>query len=80
MNYKYTKIPQDDIVLLQVSPFPDWQEFEGFVTEFIQQEQGQLVEQDYGMDRHQIRYQIGSSRWVLQFEHYSESIWIEQDY
>lgn len=80
MNYKYSKRLQGDITKLDVNPMPDWEDFNDFVSVFLEQEAGTLVESDYGMDRHQVRYQVGASRYVLQYEHYSQSIWLEQDF
>ena len=66
--------------MLDVSPMPDWQEFGDFVQEFLSEQGARLIEQDMGMDRHQVRYRLGQKQYVLQFEHYSESIWIEEGY
>ena len=82
-KYSYKKLEQtqdrETVVLLTVSPQPDWEDFTEFVKEFVEQEQGRVVEQDYGMDRHQIRYDVGNVRYILQYEHYSDSIWVEQE-
>tara|TARA_Y100000310_G_C19944571_1_gene474083 strand:- start:144 stop:389 length:246 start_codon:yes stop_codon:yes gene_type:complete len=79
-EYSYQKVKANGVIYLQVSPFPDWSEFESFCQFFLSKEDAVLVEADYGMDRHQVRYRIGSNQFVLQFEHYTDSIWIEQDY
>lgn len=78
--YSYTKKTQEDIVLLEVSPMPDWQEFGEFIEVFLLNEKAQLIANDYGMDRHQVRYRINDRSYILQFEHYTGSIWIENDY
>ena len=82
-KYKYSKteqtLEQRTVTLLSVSPQPDWEDFTEFVSEFVDQEHGRIIEQDYGMDRHQIRYDVGNVRYILQYEHYSESIWVEQE-
>lgn len=82
-KYQYSKTEQKQeqrtITILEVSPQPDWEDFTEFVSEFVEQEQGRIVEQDYGMDRHQIRYDVDNVRYILQYEHYSESIWVEQE-
>lgn len=80
MEFSYQKVQQDDVTLLHIQPMPDWQDFELFVQHFLQMEQGVLISQDQGMDRHQIRYRIGNQRFLLQFEHYTESVWIEVDF
>ena len=66
--------------MLDVSPMPDWQEFGDFVQEFLSEQGARLIEQDMGMDRYQVRYRLGQKQYVLQFEHYCESIWIEEGY
>lgn len=78
--YQYKKILKQDIAVVEVTPMPDWEEFTHFVAQFIAAEDAKLVDQDYGMDRHQVRYRIGQHQYILQFEHYTDSIWIEQDY
>ena len=79
-QFRYKFRPKGDIILLDVSPMPDWQEFGDFVQEFLSEQGARLIEQDMGMDRHQVRYRLGQKQYVLQFEHYCESIWIEEDY
>ena len=71
---------KNGIQIIDVEPMPDWGEFSHFVEQFIAEHHATIIEQDYGMDRHQIRYQQGSHEYLLQFEHYSESIWIEAVY
>lgn len=78
--YSYTKSVQEDIILLTVSPMPDWQDFEQFVSFFLQQEGAVVVAQDYGVDRHQVRYRVGNRQYILQYEHYTESVWVENDF
>ena len=78
--FSYRMVKRGDIALLDVHPLPDWQEFETFVSQFMEDSGAQLIEYDTGMDRHQVRYRYKGHQYVLQFEHYSQSIWIEQDY
>ena len=76
-KYVYKKIKQDDIVLLDVTPKPDWQDFPEFVKQFIQDENADMVVQDYGMDRHQVHFDLDGQRYILQYEHYTDSVWVE---
>ncbi len=78
-SYKKQLRPELNIALLEVTPFPDWQAFPEFVEEFIAAENAEVVVQDYGMDRYQIRYRKKGKQYILQFEHYTDSIWIEPD-
>lgn len=79
-TYIYTKKFANNVWTLDVTPMPDWQEFDVFCEQFLTAEHGKLIEKDYGMDRHQVRFRVGKHQYILQFEHYSESIWVEQDY
>ncbi|NVK24259.1 MAG: DUF3630 family protein [Gammaproteobacteria bacterium] len=79
-KYQYKKLTQDNVVMLTVTPKPDWQDFGEFVAQFISQENGKIIEQDCGMDRHQVRYDVAGERLILQYEHYTDSIWIEQEH
>lgn len=80
MEFRFEKIQQQDITLLNISPMPDWQDFDDFVEYFLNQEKATLVAKDSGMDRHQVRYRVGAEGFILHFEHYSESVWIEPDF
>lgn len=80
MTYQYKKVLRAPIAIVEVTPLPDWEEFSDFVDYFIANEEANVIEQDYGMDRHQIRYRKNGHQYILQFEHYTQSIWIEQDY
>jgi len=79
-DFQYKLVKRGDITFVEVSPHPDWQEFKSFVEQFIAEQQVQLVELDTGMDRHQLRYRLNGHQYVMQFEHYTDSIWIEKDY
>ena len=81
MKYSYKKELKPDlgIAMLEVTPFPDWQAFPDFAEQFMAQEQADVVVKDYGMDRHQVRYRKKGKQYILQFEHYTDSIWIEPD-
>ena len=78
-SYKKELRPDLEIAMLKVTPFPDWQAFPDFVKQFIAAEEADVIVQDYGMDRHQIRYRKKGKQYILQFEHYTDSIWIEAD-
>ena len=76
-QFQYSREKTDSGWLLTVTPFPDWQEFEQFCCEFITQEGATLISKDSGMDRHQVRFSIGRQSFLMHFEHYTESIWVE---
>ena len=79
-GFTYQVVNENDITTVIVQPHPDWDEFGQFVDEFIECEKATLVAQDLGMDRHQVRYKKGERQYILQFEHYTNSIWIEEDF
>lgn len=76
-QFKYSREKTDNGWLLTVTPFPDWQEFEQFSEAFLAQEGAHFVAKDSGMDRHQVRFTIGRQSFLMHFEHYTESIWVE---
>jgi hypothetical protein len=80
MSFTIIKKALGDNVILEVSPPVDWQDFDRFCDWYLQHEGAELVSKDLGMDRHQVRYRVGEKQFILQFEHYTESIWIEQDF
>lgn len=77
--YQYQKRHQGNITLIDVTPMPDWQEFEQFLNQFVEQENAQLLNKDLGMDRHQARLIIANKRYLMHFEHYTNSIWLDED-
>jgi hypothetical protein len=79
-DFKYQLINDNDIIRVCVDPKPDWDEFEQFVDLFLKNEDVILIAQDLGMDRHQVRYRKEEKQFILQYEHYTDSIWIEQDF
>ncbi|MBU2880389.1 DUF3630 family protein [Psychrosphaera sp. B3R10] len=79
-KYRYSRQKVGDVWQLSVVPFPDWQDFDEFTAEFLAVEKAKLIEKNYGLDLHQIRFRLGQHQYVLHFEHYTESIWVEQDF
>jgi len=79
-DFKYQLINDNGIIRVCVDPKPDWDEFEQFVDLFLKNEDVILIAQDLGMDRHQVRYRKEEKQFILQYEHYTDSIWIEQDF
>lgn len=77
--YQYRFEPSGNIIKINVSPFPDWQEFEAFAEMLMDNESMQLVDCDKGMDRFQYRLTWRNERYLLQYEHYTDSIWLERE-
>lgn len=66
---------------LQIIPgcFPDADEFTFWGEIFLSQETISILETSEGADRHQIRFCWKSFNFNLNFEHYSESLWINAE-
>jgi len=79
-TFQYKFIKRGEVTMVEVLPHPDWQDFQLFVEQFIAEQNVKMVELDTGMDRHQFRYRVNGHQYVMQFEHYTDSIWIEKDY
>lgn len=60
-----------------VSPAPDWDDFKAFSEQFIEHQGATVISTDYGMDRHQVDYELEGKRFRLNYEHYTQSVWIE---
>ncbi|CAM4423741.1 MULTISPECIES: DUF3630 family protein [Pseudoalteromonas] len=65
------------IVSCEITPQDD--EFELWGQIFLHQDEIQLIEFSAGADRHQWRFSYKSCNFNLNFEHYSESVWIAPD-
>lgn len=79
-SFTFSLKPSDKHTLVEVVPMPDNDEFVDFAHQFVVDQQGELVVIDSGLDRHQCRYTIGDHQYVLNYEFYTDSIWLEQDY
>lgn len=73
MKFEFTE--QDNVI--RVTPMPDWDNFISFAHQYIEANQGEIIDIASGMDRHQVRYEQQCKQWVLYFEHYSGAIWKE---
>ncbi len=63
--------------ILKITPEPDWDDFKDFVAQFMSEQGAEIKASDYGMDRHQIDYELDGKRFLMHYEHYTQSVWIE---
>jgi len=59
--------------------FPDADEFELWGSILLSNDEITLLETSIGADRHQIRFCWQTQNFNLNFEHYSESLWISPE-
>lgn len=68
---------REPIQHVRVEPAPDWDDFKEFVEQYIESTGAEIKVADYGMDRHQIDYELDGERYLMHYEHYTQSVWIE---
>ena len=66
---------------LQIAPdtFPESDEFTFWGKIFLNHEAFSILETSEGADRHQIRFCWHGQNFNLNFEHYSESLWVSPE-
>ncbi|MFC3033507.1 DUF3630 family protein [Pseudoalteromonas fenneropenaei] len=70
---------QHQILLLSPEIFPHSDEFALWARIFLHHPEIQIVEINLGADRHQARFHFAEEGFNLNFEHYSESLWISPE-
>jgi hypothetical protein len=65
------------VLHIEVSPKPDWDNFKACAEQFIAVIEAEIKAVDYGMDRHQVDFELIGSRYLLQYEHYTQAVWVE---
>ncbi|OHU89036.1 MULTISPECIES: DUF3630 family protein [Pseudoalteromonas] len=69
--------PEYQILIITPTCLPEADEFELWSSIFLHHPQHiQIIEFAQGADRHQLRFSYAQQSFNLNFEHYSESIWI----
>ncbi len=63
-------------IVLTVDIFPEADEFVFWAELFLLNEIFTIVEKQSGADRHQIRFRYKNQSFNLNYEHYSDSLWI----
>lgn len=79
-TYQYQILPienEQPVQHISIQPVPDWDDFEVFAAQLMRDLGADIKSTDYGMDRHQVDYELDGARYLLHYEHYSQSIWIE---
>ncbi|MBQ4849326.1 DUF3630 family protein [Pseudoalteromonas sp. MMG012] len=65
-----------NVLLIHVPEIPEADEYLFWAKLFLHQEALTIIEELEGADRHQTRFSYGSSTFNMNFEHYTDSIWI----
>ncbi|MEJ6475813.1 DUF3630 family protein [Pseudoalteromonas piscicida] len=68
-----------EVIIIHSEITPQDDEFELWGQIFLHQDAIQLLEFSAGADRHQWRFSFEQCYFNLNFEHYSDSIWIAPD-
>jgi len=76
-TYSLENADETNITHISISPEPDWDDFSEFAAQFIADIGAEVRAEDYGMDRHQVDYELNGERYLLHYEHYSQSVWTE---
>lgn len=74
-----TQIVLDDthrVLLVNTPVVPEADEFELWTSIFLNQEKISIIETHQGADRHQTRFDYAGNTFNINFEHYTDSIWI----
>ena len=67
------------VIIVQASEPPHDEDFELWATLFLHTPAIKIADFDAGADRHQLRFHFTDHSFNLNFEHYSESIWINAE-
>ncbi|BBN80586.1 hypothetical protein PA25_05710 [Pseudoalteromonas sp. A25] len=68
---------EHQVLIIDPTCFPEADEFELWAKIFLHfPEHIQILEFSQGADRHQLRFNYAQQSFHLNFEHYSDSIWI----
>lgn len=71
---------QQMIIEFNLQPAPDWDDFIPWGKNLIAKLQNSQFNQlDTGADRHKLTFTFAQNRFSLNYETYSDSIWIEAD-
>lgn len=73
---KITKLAEQNSLLIIPSEFPDSDDFELWASIFLHHASICNLQFELGADRHMMRFQYKNCAFNLNFEHYSESLWI----
>ncbi len=67
------------VIIVQASEPPHDEDFELWATLFLHTPAIKIADFDAGADRYQLRFHFTDHSFNLNFEHYSESIWINAE-
>ena len=70
---------QYEVIIVSSEQLPNDEDFELWAQIFLHHQHINMIEFSAGADRHQWRFQFQNSFLNLNFEHYSNSVWIAPD-
>ncbi|CCQ11236.1 putative orphan protein [Pseudoalteromonas luteoviolacea B = ATCC 29581] len=65
-----------DVILVTPSLFPEQEDVELWATVFLHHAQIKWIELHVGADRYQVRFKYQNEGFALNYDYYSQSIWI----
>lgn len=68
-----------EIIVINSRDLPNDEDFELWATLFLHAPAIKIADFDAGADRHQLRFHFTDHSFNLNFEHYSESVWINAE-
>lgn len=73
LNYDHTH----HCIIINTAPPPHDEDFELWATLFLHATEIRIIHFDAGADRHKMRFSYQQHHFNLNFEHYSQSVWID---
>ncbi|MBQ4814424.1 hypothetical protein A7985_24870 [Pseudoalteromonas luteoviolacea] len=74
-----TYLEEQDVLLIHPSMHPDSDDFQLWGEVFLTMDRLNTIEFNQGADRHQWRFEFNQQPFALNYEYYSESIWISPE-
>ncbi|KZN41382.1 DUF3630 family protein [Pseudoalteromonas luteoviolacea] len=76
---KITYLEEQDVLLIRPSILPDSDDFQLWGEVFLTMDKLKIIEFNQGADRHQWRFEFDQQPFAMNYEYYSESIWISPE-
>jgi hypothetical protein len=77
LTWRFSLFEELNIIQLEVCPKPNWDSFTELAERFCLQFNMQKVNLSLGADRAQLHFRIGLSDFLLHYESFCDSFWIE---
>lgn len=70
----------EDTLIIETQEKPDWDNFVAWGQKLLHQQQIHCAsEYDSGADKHKLNFTFVQQRYSLNYENYSDSVWIDAD-